>query len=259
MTPPPSRNKKPESFQSHVLPHGTLEQVIPGRLWRVSGSMPIPLPREMDIYRLPDGESLLLYSVMALDEDGMNAIEALGKPVILYVPNTNHHLDIGVYADRYPEAKVICPQICREVVEKYVKVDLTIEEELKKHEGVFEAVAVKGVSGLNETAGGFVVLVADVGDTGKVLFLGDLLHNIHKVPEKQGIFWKFFWGWVLGAFGSLHMTRFAKWFILKNKAVFVQWLKDLALEYQIAALMMCHGDPITEVCNDRLMNVAETL
>lgn len=247
-----TRNKITETFSSHVRPHGTLEQVIPGRLWRVPGTLPYPLPREMNIYRFPDGESLLLYSVVALNEEGMKAIEDLGKPVILYVPNNYHRMDIGVYADRYPDARVICPKDCRAAVEKVVKVDGTIEEEVGKREGVLEVVRAKGVGH------GLVVLVGDVGDVGKVLFLGDLLFNVVEVPENPGIIGRFI-GWVFQSYGPLHMTRFGKWFVLKSKILLAQWLKELASKYQIAALMVCHGDPITERCSQRLLKVAEDM
>jgi hypothetical protein len=61
-----------------IFPHGELREVA-ANLWQLRGSLPFPLPRNMTVHRLPDGE-LLLHSVVALDDDGMKKLESLGKP-----------------------------------------------------------------------------------------------------------------------------------------------------------------------------------
>src|SRR6185436_16801518 len=94
--------------QAHtIFPHGKLETLAPN-LWQVRGSMSFPIRRNMTIYRLPDG-TLLLYSVVALDEDGMKALEALGRPAVMVIPHGYHRMDSGFYKRRYPDLKVACP------------------------------------------------------------------------------------------------------------------------------------------------------
>ena len=54
-------------------------------LWQVQGSLPMGIPRNMTVYRLDDGR-LLLYSVIAMHDEGMRALEALGAPAIMVMP-----------------------------------------------------------------------------------------------------------------------------------------------------------------------------
>jgi hypothetical protein len=88
-----------------MFPHGMPEVIGPG-LWRVVGSLPFPLKRNMFIHRLPDG-GLLLYSVVAMDDAGMAALEALGKPTVMVVPALGHTMDARFYKQRYPELRLI--------------------------------------------------------------------------------------------------------------------------------------------------------
>jgi hypothetical protein len=88
-----------------IFPHGMPEQLGPG-LWRVMGSLPYPLKRNMFIYRLQDGR-LLLYSVVAMNDAGMAALEALGKPAVMVVPAIGHTLDVRFYKKRYPGLQVL--------------------------------------------------------------------------------------------------------------------------------------------------------
>lgn len=88
-----------------IFPHGSLEPIAPG-LWRVVGGLPFPLKRNMFVWRMPDGD-LLLYSVVALDEAGMTALEALGRPAIMVVPHPFHVMDAPFYAARYPSLRIV--------------------------------------------------------------------------------------------------------------------------------------------------------
>jgi hypothetical protein len=87
------------------FPHGELSEIAPS-LWQVEGSLPMPLKRNMKVYRLGDGQ-LVLYSVVAMDEAGMAALEALGKPAVMIAPHPIHILDAPFYNQRYPDLTVI--------------------------------------------------------------------------------------------------------------------------------------------------------
>src|ERR671938_349083 len=106
-----------------ILPHGDFEELAPG-LWSITGSLPMPLRRNMTIYRMADG-SLLLHSVIALDDAGMAKLEALGRPNIMIVPNTGHRMDAAFYKKRYPKLKVISPAASRSKIEQVIKTDAT--------------------------------------------------------------------------------------------------------------------------------------
>ncbi len=74
-----------DSWSEHVLPHGPLEEVVPG-LWSVQGTLSRqPLPRNMAVHRMADG-GLWLHSVIALDEPQRQALEALGPVTWIVVP-----------------------------------------------------------------------------------------------------------------------------------------------------------------------------
>jgi hypothetical protein len=111
-----------------ILPHDDLEELAPG-LWTVRGSLPFPLKRHMIVYRLADG-TLLLHSVLAMDEAGMAKLDALGRPAVLIVPHTGHRMDAPFYKARYPQIRVLAPAAARAKVEEVIKVDATCEEAL---------------------------------------------------------------------------------------------------------------------------------
>src|SRR5215475_4868630 len=113
-------------WQREVFPHSPLEALAPD-LWVVRGEFPSSqLPRNMVVYRY-GGDSLLLHSVVALDERTMRHLEALGKPAIMVIPNWDHWAHIVAFKRRYPEITVVCPQASRARVERRLAVDETCE------------------------------------------------------------------------------------------------------------------------------------
>lgn len=109
-----------------VLPHGPLERVDEG-IVTVTGEIPMPLgnfPRRMTAVTLRDG-SLAIFSAMALREEDMARLEALGRPAFLIVPNAGHRLDARIWKQRFPDIHVITPPGGREAVSEVVPVDST--------------------------------------------------------------------------------------------------------------------------------------
>jgi hypothetical protein len=88
---PPS---KKTTWQQHVAKsHGPLELIAP-RLWVVRAAC--RPERTMVIYKLNSG-GLLLHSVVALQNDEMAKLEALGEVQFIVVPNPFHRMDAHVY------------------------------------------------------------------------------------------------------------------------------------------------------------------
>ena len=110
-----------------IFPHGLPQEVLPG-LWQVQGSLPIPLPRWMTLWRMPNGK-LLIYSAIALDEPGMAAVEALGEPGVLVVPHPLHTMDAAFFVQRYPGLQVIAPDDAAAKLPG-VRIDVTPEKGL---------------------------------------------------------------------------------------------------------------------------------
>ena len=97
------------AWQDEVFPHTPLQELAPD-LWTVRGEFPSSqLPRNMVVYRY-GGNSLLLHSVVALDEPTMRHLEALGKPSIMVIPNWDHWAHIVAFKKRYPDITVLCPE-----------------------------------------------------------------------------------------------------------------------------------------------------
>jgi hypothetical protein len=139
-------------------------------LWIVDGTIqmpPGPLPRRMTIARLQTGD-LVIFSAIALDEPGMEAIEALGRPAFLVVPNPFHRQDAAAWKARYPQIVVLAPQGAKAAVEEIVPVD-QCDGALSDHTVQFQTVPGTGDS---ESA----LVVTSAGGT--TLVVNDLIGNV---------------------------------------------------------------------------------
>ncbi len=106
----------------HVRGHGPIAK-LEANLWEVEGEVPgMPLKRRMTLVRLGDG-SVVVHSAICLDEDAQREVEAWGAVRYVIVPNGWHRLDAPAYAERYPDARVVCPDPARKSVKKKVRVD----------------------------------------------------------------------------------------------------------------------------------------
>jgi hypothetical protein len=106
-----------------VQPHGPLDEIDDGIL-TATGEIVMPLgrfPRRMTVLRLRGGRTAI-WSAIALPEDDMARIEALGKPSVLIVPNPGHRLDSHIWKERYPDIKVLTPPGAYGDVEEAVEV-----------------------------------------------------------------------------------------------------------------------------------------
>jgi hypothetical protein len=112
-----------------LYPHGAIRFiddgifVVEGR-WKRS-----PFERKMTVFLLASGE-VALHSAIAMDAAGMSALEAIGRPSWVLVPNAMHSSDAGWYAERYPSARVLVPAAVRtRLFEKVRRIDGSLDED----------------------------------------------------------------------------------------------------------------------------------
>lgn len=245
-----------DEWQFHVLPHGAIAELAPN-LWQVPGTLPssLTVPREMVLYRLAD-TSLLIHSAIALNEPEMVRLESLGTPKILIVPNRIHRLDAGVYKQRYPQLRVVCPAAAKPYVQQSVAVDGIAEEVLPAY-----GIICHEPAGIRPQELVYELPLA----TGKALVFTDILFNLNKSYLQQHLpTGEFLLQWlgasVIGSSGFFGMTGLGRRFFLKERNAYRQWLEALADSIpDLQVISVAHGSPIVADCNYRLHEAAARL
>jgi hypothetical protein len=227
-----------------VLPHGEIEQLAPN-LWIVSGTLKgMPLKRNMVVWRQADG-TLVLHSVVALNDDGMKKLEALGKPVVMIVPNQGHRTDAARYKARFPGIVVVAPSGARKKVEEIVAVEKLSEEALPP----------LGVT--VHKPGGFeheLIYEVKLEGGGVALVFNDILGHAEALPGVQG---KVF-GLLGVPGGGVGLPRIVRFFFLKDKKAYREWLTKAADEIKdIRVITVSHGPPVKGDGNAALRQAGE--
>jgi len=230
-------------WNEKVQPHGELIK-LDERLWYVTGSLPHGnVPRNMVIYRLSSG-GLLIHSVVALNEEYMSQIEALGSLDYMIVPNKYHRLDATLFKEKYENVKVICPSAIRLKVENKVTVDKSVED-------VAQEIGIKYhiPTGFRP---GELVYELDI-TKGKALVFCDLVFNMEHYGGLDG--------WLLrlmgstGFFGSTWIARLQ----MKDKEAIKSLLLNLSELNDLKMIVLSHGKPILDNCKSRLKEAASLL
>ena len=229
-----------------VLPHGKLTKVDDNIL-TVTGEIHMPLtefPRRMTVVHLADGR-LVIFNGIALDDKEMRALEAIGTPAFLIVPNDHHRLDARIYKERYPTLRVVAPEGARDAVEKIVPVDTSSPELGDPNVRFFTVAGTKG----HEAA------LTVKSTHGTTLILNDLVGNMH---DASG-----FAGWLLRRAGFAgdqpQIPKVVKVGMIDDKqalrAQLLQWADDASL----ARILVSHGEPIEERPREALRELAASL
>jgi hypothetical protein len=222
-----------------VLPHGPIEK-LSDRLWRVEGQLD-SIKRVMSIGKRADG-TLVIHNGIALGDAEMAEIDAWGKVGYILVPNGFHRLDAKVFADRYPDAKVLCPTGARKKVEQVVPVSGAYEE--------FSAdanVELFTLDGTKAREGGMIVRGNDTS-----LVFNDAVFNM---PHGKG-FTGFVFRRVTGSTGEPKVSRLLKWLVLADKAAFRTHLEKLAAVPDLRRIIVSHHMTITDDPAGTLRRVA---
>jgi hypothetical protein len=229
-----------------VLPHGKLAEIDPN-IMTVTGLIRMPLvtlPRRMTVARLTD-KRLVIFSAIALDEEGMHALESYGTPAFLIVPSAKHRLDAGIWKQRFPAMQVIAPAGARRRVADVVPVD-TSEPEFG--DPTVRFITVPGTARCE----GALLIHTLVGST---LVLNDLVGNIR---NSSG-----FGGWFLRktnfAGDEPQVPKPVQWTLVDDKdalrAQFLQWAALPGLK----RILVSHGDPIDYQPAEVLRDLAQSL
>ncbi len=216
-----------------VYPHGMPEQLSEG-VWWVRGTLGLPLHRNMIVVRLPTGE-LLLHSVVALDDKGMKALEALGKPTFAIVPHNTHMMDIGFYKARYPDLKVLAPAVHRAAVEARVPVFGTVEEVLPQFGfKLHEVPATRTPEYFYEfplRSGGRMVMGCDALGAANMVDVSKPMSGLMKLTGPPG--------------NKLGVSRIYRLAMAKDLSALKQFARRLADIPDLRILTVSHGDPVT--------------
>jgi hypothetical protein len=210
-----------------VYPYRLIHELA-ANLWQVEGTLANGLPRNMTVYRLPDGR-LLLYSVVAMHEDGMGALEKLGRPAIMVMPHDRHGMDAPFYKRRYPELRVLAPDPRSP---RSVPVDGDIAEltdlgipayvlpGTKYHEAVLELPVEGGIA----------------------LCTTELLTNLSGLPGLMGVLLR----WLGPPGGGFGISRVVRWREVSDRNRVRTWLSSLAERPDLRLVLVGHGNPLAQ-------------
>ncbi len=206
-------------------------KALAANLWQVQGTLANGLPRNMTIYRLPDGR-LLLYSVVAMHAPDLEALEKLGRPAIMVMPHDRHQMDAPFYKQRYPELRVLAPQPrhARKVpidADLHELADLGIKAYVPPgttyHEVVLELPVEGGVA---------LCTTELLGNLSDVAGLPRLLRLLLRLVGPPG-----------GGFG---VARVVRWREISDRKRVQAWLRSLAARRDVRLVLVGHGAPVTD-------------
>ncbi len=230
--------KEDRYWDNEVFPHTELLELAPN-LWVVQGEFPAAkLPRNMVVYRYGE-RSLLLHSVVALNERAMTGLEALGKPSVMVIPHWDHWAHVAAYKRRYPEIEVVCPRASVARMSKHVHVDYTSEEYFPRH-GVTYYVP----PGIEPVEG---VLEVSIGENKVGVIMNDLITNVPHQPGLYGLLLR-----LTRSTGGPRMIFFVRRALRVQRAPVKSYIESLAARREIALVTTSHGDCL-------VTNVAESL
>jgi hypothetical protein len=226
-----------------VLPHGPIEK-LSERVWRVEGALPnMPMKRVMTIAKRADG-GLVIHNGICVADKELAEIGGWGRVAAIAVPNGYHRLDAKVFHEKFPTARVICPEGARAKVAEVVPVTGTYGDEPADDAVRFET--------LEGTKGGEgAMIVRD--KSGTTLVLNDIVFNMPHV----GGFTGFVLRRVTGSTGGPRISRIARWFVARDKPALRAHLERLAGLPELRRVVVSHHQVIDEP--GVLRQVAQTL
>jgi len=228
-----------------------MEEIIPGRIWRLNGMLLNKIQRNMTVYKMNNGK-LLIWSAICQDTEGQKHLESLGEIGVIYAPNGQHTFDAPRFHARYPNASVVTPNAQIATLKKEKKLDAVssekfFEENTKLGIKLLSPVGIKskGANGI----GGEKVLEMDIGNGDKALAFCDIVNNSE---DDKGIVLNFLLG------KSLGVPRIIKWTGITDKQGYKEWLESVSTS-NLKAVTFGHGNPLTSDVPAKMKDVAKRL
>ena len=227
-----------------VYPHGPLELLSDG-VWRVRGTLSMPLRRNMIVLRLKTG-ALLLHSVVALDAATLSALADLGPVAYTVIPHAGHQLDAQFYREHFPEAKVLAPESAQAGVVARGRLDAAVEEVMPRLGFTLHLAPA--------TRSPEYVYEWPLPAGGRLLMLSDLLGGIDAadLSSFQG---RTVTRFLTAARAPLGVTRIYRWAMAKDLATIQNFAHRLADIPGVRLITVSHGEPVRQNCAEALRAV----
>jgi hypothetical protein len=229
-----------------IYPYQPLKSLA-ANLWQVEGTLANGLPRNMTVYRLPDGR-LVLYSVVAMHAADLEALEKLGRPALMVMPHDRHAMDAPFYKRRYPDLRILAPdpgharkvpvdgdlgELAELGIKAYVLPGTTY------HEVVLELPLEGDLAGL----------------AGMALCTTELLGNLSRLPGLMGVLLR-----VIGPpGGGLGVARVVRWREVSDRNRVRAWMTAMAERTDLRMVLVGHGSPVTQDPRGALRRAARHL
>jgi hypothetical protein len=185
--------------------------------------------RKMTVFLLASGE-VAVHSAIAMDEAGMAALEAIGRPSWILVPNSLHCSDAGWYGDRYPSARILVPAAARvKLFDRVRRIDGSIDDDWPE--------ALRGELAVVPLRGTRIGEVAFVHGPSRTLVLTDAVFNY----REQDLPWlarTFMRG--NRAYDRFGPSRIFTSFVVEDRDAFRTSMAAL-LEHDFDRVIMSHG------------------
>ena len=215
-----------EATAHPIYPHGG-PVPLAENVWQVTGSLKLPVPRNMTIIRTSQGE-LVLYSVIAMNEAGMGELEALGRPRFMVMPHRRHQMDAPFFAARYPDLRILAPEPTRVH-------SATVN-------GGLEELSAVGIRAFVLPGNDHEDVVMDIPfGSARALCVCESLGNV-KLSGLMSLLFRAL-GPPGGGFGVARVVRLRE---IPDRSLLRSWLHGQAQRTDLRALLFGHGAPILD-------------
>lgn len=196
----------------------------------------------MSLVRLPSGGVLVHSPTFG---DGIfEQVESVGPPEVLFAPNHYHHLSLGRFRERWPDARAVCSDVARPRLQK------------KGHAGL------RGLTEVKLPAGASFIELPSVktgeawlslrGDGGPTWIVCDGFFHMEETPPGP-IGWILRW---LDVAPGLKLGRSFRWMI-RDKRAYKAWLLDTLRRERPRRIVFSHGKPLVDNATERLIEETE--
>jgi len=209
-------------------------QKIDEDLWHSEGHVNLPagiqLPCRMVVIRLKSGR-LWLHSPIKINDTLVQEVADLGRVGHIVAPNCFHHLFVGRWMERFPDAKTY-GAMGLDRKRKDLSFSQTLDERTPEAwSDEMSQAFIDGIPALNE----FVFLHR----ASKTLIVTDLLFNVHQANNKAS---ELFLRYVSGAFRKPAQSRLVK-LATRNRKAMKQCVQKV-LSWDFERIVMAHGEII---------------